>query len=140
MIRAFVYTSRNKDTERNRELVSVYFGSAIRKILTIAQPIAMSLSMLWKARSQKLNFFNVGMSLYLYAAGAKKNVISMMNHLGLSSSYSALMRHLLALMKSQMTSITGIARLRRILIIFDNINFANKIVEQRTGKTGTYHA
>lgn len=80
------------------------------------------------------------MSLYLYAAGAKKNVISMMNHLGLSSSYSALMRHLLALMKSQMTSIAGIARLRRILIIFDNINFANKIVEQRTGKTGTYHA
>lgn len=28
VIRAFAYTSRNKDIERDRELVSVYFGSA----------------------------------------------------------------------------------------------------------------
>lgn len=100
--------------------------------------MSMALAMLSKARSQKANAFEAGMTLYLYAVGVKKSVINILNKGGLCSSYTSLMRHISSISKSQHKVIHDVAQQGRFMILYDNINFPLMVREQRFGKKGTY--
>ncbi|KLO10215.1 hypothetical protein SCHPADRAFT_999732 [Schizopora paradoxa] len=101
-------------TRRNRELV----------YSTIACMIA-------QCRSERSNSFQQLMAFWLLAGGASKEQFDVLHHAGLCSSYSKLLRDLKELASQKLNEIRSIAKSSTIMIVWDNLNIAFKVAEQR---------
>ncbi|KAH9174084.1 hypothetical protein EDB89DRAFT_2068033 [Lactarius sanguifluus] len=93
------------------------------------------------ARSQKNSYAHHVMGLYLYSTGATRQQISVMNHLGLSISYTDVHRHkhrlgtLEALSESMRKVTREVAASDLYVLVYDNINMVWKVAEQILGRT-----
>lgn len=94
--------------------------------------------MLWKGRSQKANVHDKGFTPYLYASGVGKSVIGVLNRAGLCGSYRSMLDILADLSADGLARAAAESARGVFMIIYDNVNFALKKVEQRLGRSSEY--
>lgn len=71
------------------------------------------------------------MSMYLLACGASQSQFAVLNHAGLSASYSTSLNNIKKLRDEQLARIIQVARSRAFMLVWDNLNFAFRVNEQR---------
>ncbi|KAH9484819.1 hypothetical protein JR316_0001721 [Psilocybe cubensis] len=87
--------------------------------------------MLAKSRSEHATDFQTSMCLYLLACGTSKSLFNVLNHAGLTLSYSQAVEKLKKLSDELLEETRTIAHLVTFMIIWDNINFAFRVSQQR---------
>lgn len=88
-------------------------------------------SMLVFNKSQKSNYFQMMMGLYLYSLGCPKRVITLLNDACLSVSHQTICVVLRRLTKSALDTVRSAVREHHWFLLYDNINFANRKFHQR---------
>ncbi|KAI8354354.1 hypothetical protein B0O80DRAFT_498362 [Mortierella sp. GBAus27b] len=88
-------------------------------------------SMLVFNKSQKSNYFQMMMGLYLYSLGCPKRVISLLNDACLSVSHQTICVVLKRLTKSALETVRSAVREHHWFLLYDNINFMNRKFHQR---------
>ncbi|KAH9839465.1 uncharacterized protein C8Q71DRAFT_821461 [Rhodofomes roseus] len=92
------------------------------------------------ARSQKNNYARHIFGLYAYASGAKRQMIELLSHLGLCSSYNTLAANL-GILKRLSDACRRAARAnassRLVAFVYDNINIVFRVAEQASGNKDT---
>ncbi|KAF7289742.1 hypothetical protein MIND_01347800 [Mycena indigotica] len=84
-------------------------------------------------RSQKANNFQMVVGLFLLGSGASKREISVLAHAGLSISYALIIDHVKKLSTEGLVTIQEVFRTSMVQIVWDNLNIAFRIAEQRMG-------
>ncbi|KAF7302210.1 hypothetical protein MIND_00787900 [Mycena indigotica] len=84
-------------------------------------------------RSQKANNFQMVVGLFLLGSGASKREISVLAHAGLSISYALIIDHVKKLSTEGLVTIQEVFRTLMVQIVWDNLNIAFRIAEQRMG-------
>ncbi|KAF9983205.1 hypothetical protein BGZ65_002057 [Modicella reniformis] len=95
-------------------------------------------SMLLFQRSQKSNYLQMMMGLYLYSLGCPKRVISLLNDARLSVSYQSVLFSLKGLTKDALREVRSAVLEQHWFLVYDNINFPNRKYHQRIDNTDTF--
>lgn len=95
-------------------------------------------SMLLNSYSQKSNYFQMVMGLYLHSSGCPKRVLSVLAALGLSVYHSTVMNALDQLTDSAMEELREAILKYPFFILYDNINFPNRKYDQRSHNKDTF--
>jgi enhancing lycopene biosynthesis protein 2 len=117
-----------------------------RKLIN-CQVIVSAFSNCLSLHSQRNTLLKRLFGLFLYASGAQRQVLTVLNHIGVAESYSNLTAKLSSARKTpgtlQRLSQTLRERARNLAKtgifgeVYDNINFAEKVGEQVIGRTST---
>lgn len=94
--------------------------------------------MLAQARNEKSSEFQTTMAIYLFAGGASRSQFNVLHHAGFTLSYSQAVNKIKQLGVECLQMIVGIACTRAFLIIWDNLNIAFCVGEQREGSKDTF--
>jgi hypothetical protein len=92
-------------------------------------------SMLVFNKSQKSNYFQMMMGLYLYSLGCPKRVISLLNDACLSVSHQTICVALRRLTKSALEKVGAAVKDEHWFLLYDNINFTSRKFHQRLENT-----
>lgn len=79
------------------------------------------------------NYFSLLVVIYLYSVDAQVNVITLLNHLGLSISYNVFLRMLRNIKVSSAAFIKEQAFNFKLLDTWENLEYRENIVEERIG-------
>ncbi|KLO05473.1 hypothetical protein SCHPADRAFT_862359, partial [Schizopora paradoxa] len=88
--------------------------------------------MLGQARSERSNDFQIAMCFWLLASGASRSQFEVLHHAGISSSYTTVLRELKTLADEKLSQIRATVRESAFLIVWDNLNIAFRVSEERT--------
>lgn len=87
--------------------------------------------MLAQTRSEHSSEFQMIMCVYLLACGASRTQFNVLNHAGFTLSYTSAVGKIKQMGLERLTEIVGITRKRAFMIIWDNLNIAFRVGEQR---------
>lgn len=87
--------------------------------------------MLAKSRNEHATDFQTPMCMYLLACGVSKSLFNVLNHAGITLSYTQAMQKLRALGEERLALVRKIATTHTFMIIWDNLNIAQRVAEQR---------
>ncbi|KAJ7710885.1 hypothetical protein B0H17DRAFT_1190563 [Mycena rosella] len=73
------------------------------------------------------------MSFYLLACGATHSQFEVLNHAGICLSYRSTLRKVKDLGQERLAAVRKIAREHMFMLIWDNLNFAFRVAQQRLG-------
>ncbi|KAG0216207.1 hypothetical protein BGX31_000652 [Mortierella sp. GBA43] len=76
--------------------------------------------------------------MYLYAQGCSKSVISVLNHVGLSVSFSSIQNALETLTEDALNNVRDAIKEHSWFLLYDNINFLNRKSDQRSDNKNTF--
>lgn len=93
--------------------------------------LATTLCMLAKARNDHASDFPTTMCMYFLACGTSHSVFDVLNHAGVTLSYTQAVAKIKQLGRERLTMMREIARSRAFMVIWDNLNIAFKVSEQR---------
>ena len=99
--------------------------------LTIPKVFVTILCMLAQTRNQHSSEFQTTICIYLLACGASRSQFDILSHAGFSLSYRSTIRKIKNLGQERMAKILGIAKTKAFMIIWDNLNIAFRVGEQR---------
>jgi hypothetical protein len=88
--------------------------------------------------SQKSNYYQMMMGLYLYSQGCPKRVISLLNDARLSVSHQTICVALKKLTESALESVRFAVKNEHWFLVYDNINFPNRKFHQRLDHTDDF--
>ncbi|KIJ42067.1 hypothetical protein M422DRAFT_171500 [Sphaerobolus stellatus SS14] len=88
--------------------------------------------MLAFTRKEKASNLQLVIGLYLLASGARKNLVDVLAHAGLTLSYRSIIRQVKNLSEEATANIVRIFREQMCGIVWDNLNIAFRVGEQRT--------
>lgn len=88
--------------------------------------------MLVRTRSESATEFQTTTSIYLLACGASRSQFDVLNHAGFTLSYSSAVAKVKALSAERMAELIKLVRTRAFMIIWDNLNIAFRVGEQRS--------
>lgn len=71
------------------------------------------------------------MGIYLFACGASRSQFAVLHHAGLTASYTKALADIRTLRDEQLKKIIRIAKTRAFMLVWDNLNFAFRVGEQR---------
>jgi hypothetical protein len=91
--------------------------------------------MLAQTHNQLSSEFQINTCIWLLACGTSRAQWEVWNHSGFTLSYRSAVRKIKELGQEQLTKILGIARTKAFMIIWDNLNIAFRVGEQRKGST-----
>ena len=89
--------------------------------------------MLAQSYSERSNENQSVLCMYLLACGASKTQFAVLHHAGLTSSYAKALRDIKTLQVEQLAKVVDIARKQAFMLVWDNLNFAFRVGEQRLG-------
>ncbi|KAJ6565075.1 hypothetical protein B0H10DRAFT_1843128 [Mycena sp. CBHHK59/15] len=89
--------------------------------------------MLVQARNEKASEYQTTMSFYLLACGATRSQFEVLNHAGICLSYRSTLRKVKNLGQERLAAVRKIAHERMFMLIWDNLNFAFRVGQQRLG-------
>lgn len=87
--------------------------------------------MLAQTRNEQSSEFQTTMCIYLLACGASRTQFDVLNHAGFTLSYASAIGKIKALGQERLEKIVGLTRGRAFMIIWDNLNIAFRVGEQR---------
>ena len=87
--------------------------------------------MLAQTRNEHSSEFQTTMCIYLLACGASRTQFDVLNHAGFTLSYTAAIRKIKELGQERLLEIVGLVGRRAFMIIWDNLNIAFRVGEQR---------
>jgi hypothetical protein len=87
--------------------------------------------MLAKSRNEHASEFQTSMGMYFLACGTSRSMFNVLNHAGITLSYSQTISKLKQLSEEQLTETRNIAKTKAFMLIWDNLNIAFKVSEQR---------
>ena len=87
--------------------------------------------MLAQTHNEHSSEFQTTMCIYLLACGASRTQFDVLNHAGFTLSYTAAIRKIKDLGQEKLLEIVGLVGRRAFLIIWDNLNIAFRVGEQR---------
>jgi len=90
-------------------------------------------------QSQKSNYFQMMMGLYLYSLGCPKRVISLLNDARLSVSHQTICVSLKALTRNALDSVRSAIKNQHWFLVYDNINFPSRKFHQRIDNTDDFN-
>jgi hypothetical protein len=93
--------------------------------------IATVICLLGQTHNQRSTVFQTTVCIYLLACGASRSQFDVLNHAGFSLSYSSAIKKIKALGQERLQEIVGIAHTQAFMIIWDNLNIAFRVGEQR---------
>ncbi|KAH9484746.1 hypothetical protein JR316_0001646 [Psilocybe cubensis] len=93
--------------------------------------IATALCMLAKSRNEHATEFQTTMGMYFLASGTQSSLFAVLNHAGISLSYTQVILKLKQLSQERLKLAQTIARLQAFMLIWDNLNFRFIVAEQR---------
>ncbi|KAJ7869595.1 hypothetical protein B0H14DRAFT_3579250 [Mycena olivaceomarginata] len=89
--------------------------------------------MLSQTRNEKSSEYQTTMSFYLLACGATRSQFEVLNHAGICLSYRSTLRKVKDLGQERLAAVRKTAHERMFMLIWDNLNFAFRVVQQRLG-------
>ncbi|KAJ7692577.1 hypothetical protein B0H17DRAFT_933920, partial [Mycena rosella] len=89
--------------------------------------------MLAQTRNEKSSEYQTTMAFYLLACGATRSQFDVLNHAGICPSYRSALRKVRDLGQERLAEIRKLARNHLFMIIWDNLNFAFRVAQQRIG-------
>jgi hypothetical protein len=89
--------------------------------------------MLVQTRNEKSSEYQTTMSFYLLACGATRSQFEVLNHAGICLSYRSTLRKVKDLGQERLAAVRKIAHERMFMLIWDNLNFAFRVGQQRLG-------
>ena len=91
--------------------------------------------MLAKSRNEHATEFQMSMGMYFLACGTSRSMFNItfnvLNHAGITLSYPQAISKLKQLSEEQLTQTRNIAKTEAFMLIWDNLNIAFKVSEQR---------
>jgi hypothetical protein len=87
--------------------------------------------MLAQTRNEHSSEFQTTMCIYLLACGASRTQFDVLNHAGFTLSYTAAIRKIKELGQERLLEIVGLVGRQAFMIIWDNLNIAFRVGEQR---------
>jgi hypothetical protein len=124
-------TSQDKPSRKHPDLVSLTLRFYPLSQKHINQVLATTLCMLAKARNDHASDFPTTMCMYFLACGTSRSVFDVLNHAGVTLSYTQAVAKIKQLGGERLTMMREIARSRAFMVIWDNLNIAFKVSEQR---------
>ena len=100
-------------------------------VLTYFQILATTLCMLAKSRNEHATEFQTSMGMYFLACGTSRSMFDVLNHAGITLSYPQAISKLKQLSEERLTQTRNIAKTKAFMLIWDNLNIAFKVSEQR---------
>ncbi|KAJ3531453.1 hypothetical protein NMY22_g8150 [Coprinellus aureogranulatus] len=89
-------------------------------------------AILAQCRNERASHFQTVLCVYLLACGATRSLFEVLNHAGLSLSYDAAIRKLKSLAFENLEELCRLAKEKKFMIVWDNINIAFRVGQQRT--------
>ncbi|KAJ7692638.1 hypothetical protein B0H14DRAFT_2419764, partial [Mycena olivaceomarginata] len=89
--------------------------------------------MLAQARNEKSSEYQTTMAFYLLACGATRSQFDVLSHAGICISYQTALRKIKDLGQERLAEIRKLARTHLFMLIWDNLNFAFRLAQQRIG-------
>ncbi|KAJ6543340.1 hypothetical protein B0H10DRAFT_1854245, partial [Mycena sp. CBHHK59/15] len=108
-------------------------GPAKEKRRNVDLVVTTIICMLAQARNEKSSEYQMTMSFYLLACGATRSQFEVLNHAGICLSYRSTLRKVKDLGQERLAAVQKIARERMFMLIWDNLNFAFRVAQQRLG-------
>jgi hypothetical protein len=87
--------------------------------------------LLGQTHNQRSAAFQTTVCIYLLACGASRSQFEVLNHAGFSLSYTSAIKKIKALGQERLQEIIGLAHRHAFMIIWDNLNIAFRVAEQR---------
>jgi hypothetical protein len=87
--------------------------------------------MLAQSRNEHSNEFQTTTCIYLLSCGASRSQFDILNHAGFTCSYTTAIRTIKELGKERLAKILGIVKSRAFMLVWDNLNIAFRVAEQR---------
>ena len=87
--------------------------------------------MLAKARNDHVSDFPTTMCMYFLACGTSRPVFDVLNHAGVTLSYTQAVAKIKQLGRERLMMMREIAQSRAFMVIWDNLNIASRVSEQR---------
>jgi hypothetical protein len=100
---------------------------------SVNQVLATVLCMLVQTTNEKSSEYQTTMGFYLLACGASWSQFDVLNHTRICLSYHYVLCKIKTLGQEQLAKIRKIAKTRMFMIIWDNLNFAFRVAQQRVG-------
>jgi hypothetical protein len=122
-----VPTAERKD----RDLVHVIFLYSWLQSDSRIQVLVTVICMLMQCQNEHSSEFQTTTCIYLLGCGASRSQFNVLNHAGFTLSYTAAIAKIKKLGAERLCEIVGIARTRAFMIIWDNLNIAFRVGEQR---------
>ncbi|KAF9140417.1 hypothetical protein BGX30_006553 [Mortierella sp. GBA39] len=94
--------------------------------------------MLMNRRSQKANYFQRIMGLYLHATGCSKRTVEMLSRAHICAAYDSTREAVAALTQDALDQVRLFARESDWFVVFDNVNIPNNRNDQRLGNLNTF--
>jgi hypothetical protein len=88
--------------------------------------------------SENSNEYQIGMAFFLLASGSSRAEFDVLQHAGLCTSYPTALNNLKKLSKERLEFIVQITRTRAWMLLWDNINMAFRVGEQRLSNRSTF--
>jgi len=100
---------------------------------------AMVLSMMsFCMQRQKSNFFALNLGIFLHKEGLSRSGIETLSCLGIISSYDTIRNTLATLASTNKEEVRKVGEAFSAVVIYDNVNFANKVQDLRDGDTSKF--
>ena len=93
--------------------------------------MATLLSTIAQTRNERASTFQAVACLYLYACGATRSLFEVLNHAGFSLSYKSTTTKIKQLSHELLEEARAIVRREACFVVWDNINIAFRVGEQR---------
>ncbi|KAJ7887218.1 hypothetical protein B0H14DRAFT_2337841, partial [Mycena olivaceomarginata] len=93
--------------------------------------------MLAQTRNKKSSEYQTTMVFYLLACSATRSQFDVLSHAGICLSYWSTLRKVKDLGQEHLADIRKLAHTRLFMLIWDNLNFAFQVAQQRIGETLT---
>ncbi|KAJ7840189.1 hypothetical protein B0H14DRAFT_2245794, partial [Mycena olivaceomarginata] len=100
---------------------------------SVEQVITTVICMLAQTRNEKSSEYQTTMVFYLLACGATRSQFDVLSHAGICLSYRITLRKVKDLGQERLADIRKLARTRLFMLIWDNLNFAFRVAQQRIG-------
>jgi hypothetical protein len=94
--------------------------------------------MLMQCRNTHSSEFQTTTCIYLLACGASRSQFDVLNHAGFTLSYTAAIAKIKKMGAEKLREIVGIAKTRAFMIIWDNLNIAFRVGEQRKASKDSF--
>jgi len=120
-----------KSPRKDRDLVGSFFHSIRHYDLRAAQILTLTLCMLAKSRNDHATEFQTTMCMFFLACGTSHSLFDVLNHAGISLSYTQAIAKLKKLGLEHLEGRRKIAHTHAFMVIWDNLNIAFKVSEQR---------
>ncbi|KAF8163626.1 hypothetical protein B0H34DRAFT_837464 [Crassisporium funariophilum] len=93
--------------------------------------LATTICMLAKSRNDHATEFQTSMGMYFLACGTSRSLFDVLNHAGITLSYTQAISKLKQLSEERLVETRRIAKTKAFMLIWDNLNIAFKVSEQR---------